>query len=40
MADEAYLLSGDTYADTYLNEDLLISILERSGADAVHAIRS
>lgn len=36
MADEAYLLSGDTYADTYLNEDLLISILERSGADAVH----
>ena len=36
MADEAYLLSGDTYADTYLNEDLLISILKRSGADAVH----
>ncbi|KFI63714.1 JadJ [Bifidobacterium cuniculi] len=36
MADEAYLLSGDTYADTYLNEDLLIDILRRSGADAVH----
>ncbi len=36
MADEAYLLSGDTYKDTYLNEDLLIEILRRSGADAVH----
>lgn len=36
MADDAYLLSGDTYADTYLNEDLLIEILHRSGADAVH----
>ena len=24
MADDAYLLSGDTYKDTYLNEDLLI----------------
>lgn len=36
MADDAYLLSGDTYKDTYLNEDLLIDILQRSGADAVH----
>ena len=36
MADDAYLLSGDTYKDTYLNEDLLIDILHRSGADAVH----
>ena len=36
LADEAYLLSGDTYKDTYLNEDLLIDILRRSGADAVH----
>ncbi|NEG69713.1 ATP-binding protein [Bifidobacterium choloepi] len=36
MADEAYLLSGDTYAETYLNEDKLIDILGRSGADAVH----
>ena len=36
MADDAYLLSGDTYKDTYLNEDLLIDILRRSGADAVH----
>lgn len=37
MADDAYLLSGDTYKDTYLNEDLLIDILQRSGADAVHS---
>ena len=36
MADEAYLLSGDTYKDTYLNEDLLIDMLRRSGANAVH----
>lgn len=36
MADEAYLLPGDTYKDTYLNEDLLIDVLRRSGADAVH----
>lgn len=36
MADEAYLLPGDTYRDTYLNEDLLVGILHRSGADAVH----
>lgn len=36
MADEAYLLPGDTYKDTYLNEDALISILKRSHADAVH----
>lgn len=36
MADEAYLLSGDTYKDTYLNEDLMLDILERSGANAVH----
>lgn len=36
MADEAFLLSGDTYVDTYLNEQLLIDILHRCGADAVH----
>ncbi|MEK0246404.1 biotin carboxylase N-terminal domain-containing protein [Bifidobacterium mongoliense] len=36
MADGAYLLPGDTYRDTYLNEDGLIDILHRSGADAVH----
>ena len=36
MADDAYLLSGDTYKDTYLNEDLLIDILHKTGANAVH----
>ena len=36
LADESYLLPGDTYASTYLNEDLLIDILHRSGANAVH----
>lgn len=36
MADEAYALSGETYRDTYLNEDAIIDIIQRSGADAVH----
>ena len=36
MADDAYLLSGDTYKDTYLNEDLLIDILQRSGCLYTH----
>ncbi|RSX50789.1 carboxylate--amine ligase [Bifidobacterium goeldii] len=36
LADESYVLSGDTYKDTYLNEDKLIDILHRSNANAVH----
>lgn len=36
MADEAYALCGDTYHDTYLNEDAIIDIIQRSGAQAVH----
>ena len=36
MADEAYLLPGDTNMETYLNEDLIVSIARRSGADALH----
>ena len=36
MADEAYLLTGQSYRDTYLDEDALIAILHRSRADAVH----
>lgn len=36
LADEAYLLPGETYNETYLNEDLLIEIARRAGADAIH----
>lgn len=36
LADEAYLLAGDTYNETYLNEEVLIEIARRAGADAVH----
>ncbi|MBI0105889.1 acetyl/propionyl/methylcrotonyl-CoA carboxylase subunit alpha [Bifidobacterium polysaccharolyticum] len=36
MADEAYLLPGDTNMETYLNEDLIVSIARRAGADALH----
>ncbi|MDF7664514.1 biotin carboxylase N-terminal domain-containing protein [Bifidobacterium sp. ESL0745] len=35
MADEAYLLHGDSYR-AYMDEDLIIDVLHRSGADAVH----
>ncbi|MEK0306117.1 acetyl/propionyl/methylcrotonyl-CoA carboxylase subunit alpha [Bifidobacterium favimelis] len=36
MADEAYLLPGDTNIETYLNEDLIVSVAKRAGADALH----
>ena len=36
MADEAYALSGETSAETYLVVDKLLEVAERSGADAVH----
>jgi acetyl-CoA/propionyl-CoA carboxylase biotin carboxyl carrier protein len=36
MADEAYGLSGQSAADSYLNTGAIIDVLERSGADAVH----
>ncbi|QNN57769.1 ATP-grasp domain-containing protein [Diaphorobacter ruginosibacter] len=36
MADEAYGLSGERPADTYLNIAKIIDIAKKSGADAIH----
>lgn len=35
-ADEAYYLPGDTYNETYLNQEAILDIARRSGADAIH----
>jgi acetyl-CoA/propionyl-CoA carboxylase, biotin carboxylase, biotin carboxyl carrier protein len=36
LADEAYALGGTTAAESYLNTERILEIIEQSGADAVH----
>jgi len=36
IADEAYALGGQTAAESYLNTDKILEIIEQSGADGVH----
>jgi acetyl-CoA/propionyl-CoA carboxylase biotin carboxyl carrier protein len=36
MADEAYALGGETAAESYLNTEAILGVIEQSGADGVH----
>ncbi len=36
LADEAFALGGQTAAESYLNTEAIVDVIERSGVDAVH----
>ncbi len=36
LADEAFALGGETAAESYLNTDAIVNVIERTRADAVH----
>ncbi|HEV7722549.1 MAG TPA: acetyl-CoA carboxylase biotin carboxylase subunit [Iamia sp.] len=36
IADEAFALGGETAADSYLNTEKILDVIEQSGADGVH----
>jgi acetyl-CoA/propionyl-CoA carboxylase biotin carboxyl carrier protein len=36
LADEAYALGGQTAAESYINSEVMLDVIKRSGADAVH----